>query len=134
MMVAELNPEQQIIVLEEMSLNAWPALQTCYRELEQLLAGTNYELIDRVTVQTIDLQARDFCMHEQVLIENRFSEQWLTGYIAANQLEAKSATVRQMLQNIKQAKFVASFKLDDRLIGFGFGAIEQGYAGFLIFM
>ncbi len=178
--------ENAITRLEELALNAWPAIKTIYHDgailrlaegftkrsnsvnalyrvgdideligfaenvyarnalptifkmielpsydlLDRRLESSGYIRIDPTSVLTAGLVEQDFPAHDEVMLADGFSREWIDGFISANRLEARSDAVRKILDGIAVGAVVASAEVEGRPIAFGFGALEAGWAGF----
>jgi GNAT superfamily N-acetyltransferase len=101
-----------------------------YHALDTALESLGYEKLDQTTVKTIALTDGSFPLHEDVRTDDHFSPDWIDGFIACNRLESKKATVKNILNGIIVEKIVASVILEGKLVGFGFGALEEEHVGF----
>jgi GNAT superfamily N-acetyltransferase len=101
-----------------------------YGELDAALEARGYRVLDRTTVQTVDLRGTAFPVHGETAMEATFSAEWIDGFIAANHLEPKRETVRRVLGSITVDTVVASIRVGGRIVAFGFAALDAGSAGF----
>lgn len=187
---------------EEMSLNAWPSIQTCqyrgcvlrmsggytkransanclyldpadipaivpyverfyrthglpvtykivgvdgYAALDKTLESRGYRAIDETCVMDIDLDsARSASQgaHEpspesapgNVVVGESFTEEWVSGFSKCGSLGDNAPIARQMLHSIAGEVIVASCAVGEKFVGFGYGALEDGYVGFFDIM
>lgn len=100
-----------------------------YESLDLALAEKGYSLVDTTNVKLLDLRTRNFTEHAEVEISDGFSQKWINEFILSNHLEPKADTVERILRKIRVDTIVASITVNDRIVGFGFGAIEKNVVG-----
>jgi ribosomal protein S18 acetylase RimI-like enzyme len=66
-----------------------------------------------------------------ILTENTFSDEWLKDFLNCSGLENEMVqrAAKEILSNIVGKVVVARKKIDDKIVGCGYGAIERGYIG-----
>jgi ribosomal protein S18 acetylase RimI-like enzyme len=101
-----------------------------YAVLDRMLDSYKYEKLEPTTVMTLSLSSNDYSESDDVLVQDHFTDAWIGGFIACNRLEARAETIKTLLSYSTPDKVVASVTVDNRQIGFGFGALEAGYIGF----
>lgn len=101
-----------------------------YVDLDAALAAKGYEKDAMTTVKMMAIPDGTFVRSGDVSIEDRFSPEWIEGFIAANRLEPKRETVSAVLNGIMVETIVATAMEDGERVGFGFGAREGGHVGF----
>ncbi len=101
-----------------------------YEELDSMLDGRGYKVLDRTTVRTADLSRAGHGVSPEVRIEESFSAEWVDGFIGANHLEPRAPAVRSVLGLIQVETLVASVVENGRISAFGFAAVEDKRAGF----
>jgi N-acetylglutamate synthase len=181
-----MNAEQ--LKIEELSLSAWPALETCVYDgwilrfaggytkrsnsvnplypstipfeekiavcerqyadqglptvfkivdcegqagIDALLATREYARIDETSLQTLDLgRIRGGAGRGMdVEIGDSFDEAWIEGFCDCSEKLAEKDLVRRILMNVLPTKIVVDAKLEGRIVGCGYGAIDRGYVG-----
>ncbi len=100
-----------------------------YEVLDSILHDNGYLIIDHTNVKLIDLRTNNFEDNNHVQINNHFSDKWIHSFISSNNLEQKSETIENILKKIEVDKVIASITIDNKIIGFGFGAIENDIVG-----
>lgn len=184
-MIVYPSNQSRIIQFEEMSLNAWPAIQEVhhngcivrlsngytkransvnalyfaenipelikysemfynknslptvfkilkhkkYEHLDRLLEDQGYKVIDTTNVKLLDVRRNDFTNNRVVTLENSFSKEWISEFVHVNRIENKMGTVEEMLSKITVDKVVASITVESKIVGFGYGAIENDMIG-----
>jgi N-acetylglutamate synthase len=101
-----------------------------HRNLDGILESIGYEKIDITSVQTLNLAIFDYAPENDIRIENDFSEKWLNGFFDCNGIkEIYQKTIISMLQNISGKTIVVSKTINNKIVGCGYGAIEDDYVG-----
>jgi len=174
--------------LEELSMNAWPSLQTklydgwvlrfangytrranavipiyestisldekidyCEREyglrnlpilfklteeskpdgLDESLEKRGYKRDNETTLRTLNLGQYISHKPQEVTIELQFSKEWLDGFFrCSNIIEEKiQNTAKSILDNILGPVICVSKRVEGKVVGCGYGAIERDYIG-----
>lgn len=100
-----------------------------YERLDSFLEARNYRAIDTTNVKLMDLRVNSFSDNSIVSLEKDFSDSWIAEFIRLHGLGNKVDTVSTILNSITVEKVVASITIASELIGFGYGAIENGVIG-----
>ena len=100
-----------------------------YEHLDVFLEKENYKVIDNTSVKLIDLRVNSFINNRSVKLESDFSDAWINEFVSIQDLESKKETITNMLKSITVNKIVASITIDSKIIGFGYGAIENNIIG-----
>jgi GNAT superfamily N-acetyltransferase len=100
-----------------------------YESLDRVLEERGYAARDATNVKLVDLRTHDFEDAAEVEVDRSFSSKWIREFIAANRLEGKADTVEQILKRISVETLVASITVNDGIIAFGFGAVEENIVG-----
>mgnify|MGYP000862258475 CR=1 FL=1 len=100
-----------------------------YEHLDAFLDELKYRIIDNTNVKLIDLRTNSFINNRIVKLEKDFSDSWINEFVALHRLEAQLATISNMLKKITVPKIVASITIDSKIIGFGYGVIENNIIG-----
>ena len=100
-----------------------------YESLDRVLEERGYAARDATNVKLVDLRTHDFEDTAEVEVDRGFQAKWIREFIAANKLEAKADTVEQILKKISVETLVASITINDRIIAFGFAAVEKNIVG-----
>jgi GNAT superfamily N-acetyltransferase len=101
-----------------------------YEKLNGYLEKNKYERIDSTDVMTIAIDQFHETTSTSVMIDDSFTEEWLTAFMEMNKVGLNEKTARSMLGNIVGTKYVASITNGKKLIACGYGAVEEGYVGF----
>jgi len=100
-----------------------------YEHLDAFLEEEDYKVIDYTNVKLIDLRVNSFTNNRIVKLESEFSDEWINEFVRLQKLDSKIVTISNMLKNITVNKIVASITIDSKIIGFGYGAIENDIIG-----
>jgi ribosomal protein S18 acetylase RimI-like enzyme len=91
----------------------------------------NYDKIDLTSVQIYDKIEQINSKSTNIIIENKFSENWKHCFYQCNNisnLETKN-TIENMLKNIRHDIISVYKTKDDKFAGCGYGVIEKGFVG-----
>jgi GNAT superfamily N-acetyltransferase len=116
-----------------------------YTALDKMLESRGYHTIDETCVMDIDLDSARFAYQGApepspesepgtVVIGESFTEEWLSGFSQCGNLGDNAPIARQMLNSIACDVVVATCAVAGRPVGFGYGALEDGYVGFFDIM
>jgi len=116
-----------------------------YTALDKTLESRGYRTIDETCVMEIDLDAARSASHGApeplpesapgtIVIGEAFTEEWLSGFSKCGNLGDNAPIARQMLSSIAGEVIVASCAVAGSPVGFGYGALEDGYVGFFDIM
>ena len=100
-----------------------------YERLDEILDEQKYKIIDQTNVKLIDLRTNSFENTRIVKLDKEFSNNWISEFVMLHKLETQIETISSMLKSITVDKIVASITLDSKIIGFGYGAIENNIIG-----
>ena len=100
-----------------------------YEHLDAFLEDKNYKIIDKTNVKLNDLRDNTFTNNRIVKLENDFTNEWINEFVRLHRLDDKLETISNMLKSITVNKIVASITIDSKIIGFGYGAIENDIIG-----
>ncbi len=174
--------------IEELSMNAWPSLQTelydgwvlrfadgytrransvspiyestipldekidfCEREYELYNLPTRFKITTMSTPEGIDarLEKRGYVKENEtalrvldlgqyvpyeaqsVIVEAQFSNEWLEGFFCCSNIidETTQLTAKRILDNILGAVICVSKRVEGKVVGCGYGAVERDYIG-----
>lgn len=174
--------------IEELSMNAWPSLQTklydgwvlrfadgytrrantvipiyestipldekidfCEKEYELCNLPTLFKITTMSTPEGFDarLDKRGYvrenetalrildlsqCVHyesQSVVVESQFSSEWLNGFFRCSNIsdEKTQLTAKRILDNILGTVICVSKRVDEKIVGCGYGAVERDYVG-----
>lgn len=102
---------------------------TKYEHLDFLLEGQGYKAIDKTNVKLLDLRINNFKNNHVVKLEETFSKEWINEFVRQQKMEDRLETISEMLKNIAVNTIVASVTVDSKIIGFGYGSIENDMIG-----
>jgi len=99
-------------------------------DLDAVLEGNGYSLIDTTSVQTLELDHIDEPKLNSVKINENINAEWLVDFCKLNHVKDKDKNVMErMLSNIKTKKGFISLYYEDQVIACGLGVIEREYIG-----
>ncbi len=102
-----------------------------YKNLDMELENNGFVKIDETDVMNIIINyAKIGDADNRVKIENCYTKEWIDSYIICNNVGVHGETARLMLDKIIGEKYVASIKIEQKIIACGYGAIENDYVGF----
>ncbi|MGF7059502.1 GNAT family N-acetyltransferase [Brassicibacter mesophilus] len=111
-------------VVFKMTNEAFPESLDC------ILQEKGYEIIDNTSVQTLDLSRFTGVNLSNIIVEEDFSEEWLTNYCLTNSVnERNKETLRDMLRSIGTNKYFASLRVDGKIVAYGLGVLEREHMG-----
>lgn len=103
-----------------------------YAKLDDLLDRKGYRRIHDTRVLCIDLSALSTADRgANVEISNRFNDEWISAVIRMNAVsDEDKETFTALIKSISVFAFVASIRVEGRVVACGYGSIEEGWAGF----
>ena len=100
-----------------------------HKIIDKKLEKLSYRIIHETSIQVCTIK-ESFRVSGGIIVSADFSEDWIKSVIAFNRIEKKHHPVfRKILGNIMIRKIVVCKKIDGKIAGCGFGAIENGYVG-----
>lgn len=98
--------------------------------LDELLENRNFKIINKTSVQTLNLKTFKKASENITVIEKLLDERWFELYCSFNGLsEEKSLIYKKMLDNLVPQAFYSSIKVDGEIIACGMAVLEKGYFG-----
>jgi len=100
-----------------------------HRAIENKLEKLNYQKIHETSLQVCDIQpaCKDY---EGIITDDDFGTPWINSVIEFNHIEEKDIPVfKQILANIIVDKIVVYKESGNRIVGCGYGVIQNNYAG-----
>jgi len=100
-----------------------------HRAIEDKLEKMNYQKIHETSIQVCDIhQAHND--YEGIITGDDFCEPWIDSVAEFNHIEEKYIPVfRKILANIAVDKIVVHKEIGNEIVGCGYGAIQNNYAG-----
>ncbi|TCK92680.1 acetyltransferase (GNAT) family protein [Natranaerovirga hydrolytica] len=107
--------------------------KACYpKNLDKILESKGYKKIDETSVQILNI-TEDYSLEKVsgLDIEYEFTQDWINSFVECSntQNESTIGIMTQMLKNIIGDKICVKMKLDNQIVGCGFGVIEENYMG-----
>ena len=133
---SKINLEEKIEYCRNLySQNNLPAiykLVECdeHKIIDNELETLGYEKLDITSVQicnNLKILDNNF---EKIIISDNFTNEWVNGFIECNNIKPEyTETLKIMLKNTMGNKIIIAKKINDEIIGCGYGVIENGYIG-----
>ena len=98
--------------------------------IDKRLEELGYRKINETSIQVCEIPPPVQGAREGIEVREEFSSQWMESVIEFNKIEGKHAGVfKKILGNIAVEKIVVHKESGGKIVGCGYGAIENGYAG-----
>lgn len=100
------------------------------KEMDKRLDERGYIKNSETSLRILDL--RNYISHApEVIVETEFSEEWLKEFFRSSNIVDKQVQLiaNKILGKILGPVICVSKQVDDKLVGFGYGAIERDYIG-----
>lgn len=98
--------------------------------LDDILEGMGYSLVDTTSVQTLALNNINEPLLTSVQISETLTTEWLVNFCRLNNVNGEYKTVMErMLNNIRTTKGFISLYYEEQVIACGLGVIEREYIG-----
>ncbi|MCR2821262.1 GNAT family N-acetyltransferase [Lederbergia panacisoli] len=98
--------------------------------LDDILQEKGYSLIDRTSIQTLELNQIKEPTLQSVTLDKNINLDWIENFCRLNQIEENNKdTMIKMLSNISTKKCFISLYHKDRVVACGLGVIEREYIG-----
>jgi ribosomal protein S18 acetylase RimI-like enzyme len=133
---SKINLEEKIEYCRKLySQNNLPAiykLVECdeHKIIDNELKILSYEKLDITSVQicnNLKILDNNF---DKIIISDSFTNEWVNGFIECNNIKPEyTETLKIMLKNTMGNKVIIAKKINDEIIGCGYGVIENGYIG-----
>ena len=101
-----------------------------HKAIEEKLDKLNYQTIHETSIQICQMREIPERGIEGITAGNDFSDPWIQGVIDFNKIEHKNIPMfKKIIGNIASEKIVVQKKAGGKVIGCGYGAIENGFVG-----
>jgi GNAT superfamily N-acetyltransferase len=104
-----------------------------HKGIDEKLATKGYERLDETSVRVLDLRSlyeiSSSSSISSIEIGEAFDGEWLDGLCACNLKAQIRGTVERVLGNLLSPAIVVKARIDGRIVGCGYGAVERGYVG-----
>jgi GNAT superfamily N-acetyltransferase len=101
-----------------------------HKAIDQKLETLNYEQLDITSVQILDGIKTLKNNFNGIIINNGFTDNWIDGFVECNEIKKQNIeTIKTMVKNITGEKVVIYKEIDNRIVGCGYGVIENNYIG-----
>jgi len=101
--------------------------------IDAALASKGYEREAETSLRSMDLSRIEGGAGKwgeaEVDVRSAFDEAWIRGFCACSGKEADMDIVRKILMNVLPRKIVVSAAIEGRVVGCGYGAVDQGWVG-----
>jgi N-acetylglutamate synthase len=98
--------------------------------LDRILEGKGYSLIDTTSVQTLELDNINEPKINSVKVDENINAEWLEDFCKLNNVKDNNKGIMErMLSNIKTKKGFVSLYYEEQVIACGLGVIEREYIG-----
>jgi GNAT superfamily N-acetyltransferase len=98
--------------------------------IDKKLEALNYEQVDITSVQICDAIKPIENNIDGIVVDHDFSDRWIKGFVECNKIKpSDEETIKIMLKNITGDKIIIYKTLDDKIVGCGYGVIENGFVG-----
>jgi N-acetylglutamate synthase len=102
-----------------------------HKIIDKKLEKLNYDKIDLTSVQIYDKLGQINSKSENIIIDNKFTEDWKNCFYQCNNIENLEVkeTIENMLKNIRH-KIISVYKVENKtFVGCGYGVIEKDFVG-----
>ena len=100
------------------------------KALNEKLITLNYGINDETSIQVCNELEPCTAKSDGIIVQNDFDNNWKESVIKYNKISEKHwLTFKEMLDKIAVEKIVVSKEVDGRVIGCGFGAVENEWVG-----
>jgi ribosomal protein S18 acetylase RimI-like enzyme len=98
--------------------------------IDNRLETLNYEKLDITSVQIYN----NFKINENnfggTIVNDNFTDEWINGFVECNNIKSEyMETLKMMLKNTIGEKIIISKMTNNKIIGCGYGVIENGFVG-----
>jgi ribosomal protein S18 acetylase RimI-like enzyme len=101
-----------------------------HKIIDNKLETLNYEKLDITSVQicnNLEIFKNNF---DGIMINDNFTNEWINGFVECNNIKSEYIeTLKTMLKNTIGKKIIISKKINNEIIGCGYGVIENGFVG-----
>lgn len=99
-------------------------------EIDRQLEARQYVRLDETAVRLLQMRDYQYRIPAEVISENRFSQEWLNGFLHCANLDlCLHDSAKAVLNHITGEVIVVRKEIGGRTVGCGFGAMERGYVG-----
>ena len=101
-----------------------------HKTIEETLEGLGYRKINETSIQVCNVPDNPGNPARGIIVNDGFSDQWKESVIEFNRIEEKHTQVfRKIVDNVAVEKIVVHKEIDGKIVGCGYGAIDNGYVG-----
>jgi GNAT superfamily N-acetyltransferase len=102
-----------------------------HKIIDNRLKELNYKKIDLTSVQIYDKIEQINSKSTQIIIDNKFTEDWKTCFYQCNNIKNSETveTIENMLKNIRHDIISVYKTKDGTFAGCGYGVVEKGFIG-----